>query len=479
MYHTGLMWIPVFGLVVLGLAFQPTRAGTDPAALLRAGQFDAALSAVRDDLKSHPHDARLLTMEGIALTQLGHEQLALQSYRRALAAAPDYLPAMEGAAQIEYKLGDAAAAIPHLDKLIEINANDQTAHAMRGVLAARAGKCSQAVEDFGAASDAIAHQPDAVRQYGTCLFRSKRWPEAERTFGSLLAANSRDVRAAYGVAAAQIEAGEYEQAVSTLKPFAEDGPALALSANALEELGRTPEAIADLRSAILAEPRRESFYTQFAELCFTYKSYQAGVDLLNAGLTQLPGSAKLYLARGILRVQQGNYDAADADFAAAERLDPKEASGADAAVLALVQANHLDEAERVLAQKLNQHPRDAELYFFQADVLNRQGDAHGSMAAAQRAVALRPDFVMAHDLLARLYQEAGDVAKAVQECQAALKSDPEDETALYRWLRILSARHQAGDASAIESLTDRWNKTRQKLKEEDLRESRYRIFTSP
>jgi tetratricopeptide (TPR) repeat protein len=180
-----------------------------------------------------------------------------------------------------------------------------------------------------------------------------------------------------------------------------------------------------------------------------------------------------------LRVQQGNYDAADADFAAAERLDPKEASGADAAVLALVQANHLDEAERVLAQKLNQHPRDAELYFFQADVLNRQGDAHGSMAAAQRAVALRPDFVMAHDLLARLYQEAGDVAKAVQECQAALKSDPEDETALYRWLRILSARHQAGDASAIESLTDRWNKTRQKLKEEDLRESRYRIFTSP
>jgi tetratricopeptide (TPR) repeat protein len=213
--------------------------------------------------------------------------------------------------KLSTKLGDAAAAIPHLDKLIEINANDQTAHAMPGVLAARAGKCSQAVEDFGAVPEAIAHQPDAIRQYGTCLFRSKRWQEAERIFGSLLAANSRDVRAAYGVAAAQIEAGEYEQAVSTLEPFAEDGQALALSANALEELGRTPEAIADLRNAILADPRRESFYTQFAELCFTYKPCQAGVDVIDAGLTQLPGSAKSYLAWGILRVQQGNYEAAE------------------------------------------------------------------------------------------------------------------------------------------------------------------------
>jgi hypothetical protein len=70
--------------------------------------------------------------------------------------------------------------------------------------------------------------------------------------------------------------------VSTLKTFAEDGQALASSANALEELGLTPEAIADLRNAILADPRRESFCTQFVELCFTYKSYQAGVDVIDA-----------------------------------------------------------------------------------------------------------------------------------------------------------------------------------------------------
>ena len=466
------MWIRAVSLA-LGLAFQTT----DPAALLREGKFHEALSAVRQELSTHPGDARFLTMQGIALAQLGDEAGALQSYRRALAAAPEYLPALEGAAQIEYKTNDAQA-IAHLDRLIEINANDETAHAMRGAMEARVGKCAQAVDDFAAASEAIGQQLVALREYGACLFRLKRWNDAERTFGRLLAADPQDRRAAYGVAASLIEARRFEEAISALNPFVKDAQALALSANALEALGRTPEAIADLRSAIVADPRRESFYTEFADLCFTYKSYQAGIDVINAGLTQLPQSAKLYLARGILRVQQGNYDAADADFAKAERLDPKETSGADAAVLALVQANHLDEAEQALDQKLRRHPRDAELYFFKADVLNRKGDSQSSMAAAKQAVALRPDFAMAHDLLASLYQQTGDEKKAITECQAALRTNPEDETALYRWLRILSAGHQANDVSAISSLRDRWNKAREKQKEEDLRESRYRISTS-
>ena len=359
------------------LALSMALPSTDPASLLRSGRYREALSAVEDELKSHPGDARLLTMQGIALGQMGEEGAALKSYRKALSAAPDYLPALEGAAQIEYKTNDAEAVI-HLDRLIKINARDETAHAMRGALAAAAGRCESAVTDFAAATGALAKQPDAVRQYGACLFRLQRWNEAERTFATLLNAHPDDKRAAYGVASSQIEAGQFEQTLATMRPFPNDAQALALSANALEALGRTPEAIADLRSAIVGDPKRESFYTQFAELCFTYKSYQAGVDVLNAGLTQLPQSAKLYLARGVLLVQQGKYDGADADFVTADRLDPREAASADAAVLALVQANRLEEANRALNEKLKEHPRDAHLFFFKADVLNREGDSQGA-----------------------------------------------------------------------------------------------------
>lgn len=466
-----MIWISAVGWLLV-LASQ----ATDPAALLRSGRYQEALTAVQSELKAHPEDPRLLTMEGIALAQLGKESAALKSYRRALSGAPDYLPALEGAAQIEYKTHDGEAFV-HLDRLLKINAQDETAHAMRGVLEARAGRCEQGAADFGAAPNAIAKKPDALRQYGTCLFRLRRWNEAERTFTTLLAADAGDKRAAYGVASSQIEAGEFEQAVATLKPFADDAEALALSANALEALGRTPDAIADLRSAIVTDPKNESFYTQFAELCFTYKSYQAGVDVLSAGLTQLPNSAKLYVARGVLLVQQGNYESADADFAKAERLDPREGTSADAAVLALVQANRLAEADHTLDEKLKQHPRDSQLFFLRADVLSREGDVKGSLAAVNEAIRLRPDFVVAHDLLARLYLQKGDEMKAIAECQAALSSDPNDETALYRWLRILSGRHRGDEVKELAQVTERWRQARERQKQADLRESRYRIFT--
>src|ERR1700733_6346354 len=157
-----MMWIRAYGLV-LSLALQ----STDPGSLLRSGRNQEALGAVQDQLKSHPGDARLLTMQGIALAQMGEETAALKSYRKALSAAPDYLPALEGAAQIEYKTNDVGAIV-HLDRLIQNKARDDTAHAMRGGRAAGAGKCERAVADFAAAPDALAKQPDALRQYGAC-----------------------------------------------------------------------------------------------------------------------------------------------------------------------------------------------------------------------------------------------------------------------------------------------------------------------
>ncbi len=467
------MWPPLPALLLFWLRFQTQ----DPAVLLRAGEFAQALTAVQSQLKAQPNNPRLLTMQGIALAQLGRESTALSSYRKALTHSPDYLPALEGAAQIEYKTDNPEARI-HLAHLLKLNARDQTAHAMRGSLEARVGQCEQAVADFAAATDELAKQPDAQRQNGTCLFRLQRWTDSEDAFAALLNINPQDNHAAYGMASAQIQAGELEQAVKTLQAFPNDAQALALSAGALEALGRTPDAIANLRNAIIADPKRESFYTQFAELCFTYKSYEAGVAVLTAGLTQLPTSAKLYLARGVLFVQQAKYEAADADFATAEKLDPREATSSDAKILALVQANRLNEANHSLDEKLKQHPRDAQLHFFKADVLSRLNDNKGSMVAVKQAIALRPDFPMAHDLLARLYLQSGDEARAITECQAALKSDPQDETALYRWLRILNARHRASDAGALAYVTEHWKQAREKQKEADIRESRYRIFTA-
>jgi protein involved in temperature-dependent protein secretion len=51
--------------------------------------------------------------------------------------------------------------------------------------------------------------------------------------------------------------------------------------------------------------------------------------------------------------------------------------------------------------------------------------------AASKAVVLKPDFVMARDLLAKLYLESGQLEKAEQQCRMALRDNPSDQEALY------------------------------------------------
>jgi hypothetical protein len=64
----------------------------------------------------------------------------------------------------------------------------------------------------------------------------------------------------------------------------------------------TPGAVALLRRAVLLDPRNVNLYLDFAALSFAHQSFQVGIDMIGAGLMQIP-SGPLYLTRGVLYVQ--------------------------------------------------------------------------------------------------------------------------------------------------------------------------------
>jgi tetratricopeptide (TPR) repeat protein len=76
---------------------------------LRAQNYGQAIELVQSQLPHAAKDYRLLTLQGIALSGLGKDRDALTAYHRALAISPDYLAALEGAAQLEYKAGNSRA----------------------------------------------------------------------------------------------------------------------------------------------------------------------------------------------------------------------------------------------------------------------------------------------------------------------------------------------------------------------------------
>jgi tetratricopeptide (TPR) repeat protein len=357
---------------------------------------------------------------------------------------------------------------------------------MLGALAWKQGNCPGAVEHFGQAKPAIASQPDALREYGGCLLRLRKPDEAIVVLRDLAALRPEDAHARYLLALALMDATRFRDAIEALAPLAAgarpDAVALELTANAHEALGETPRAVELLREAMLLEPHRLDLYLDFASLAFAHQSFQVGIDVIDAGLTQLPDSAQLYLARGVLHVQLGEYPEADSDFDKAERLDPARAMGSVARSLAQVQQNNLDDALATVRAQLKMNSKDPVAHYVLADLLSRQGAAPGSpefaqaVAAAQEAVRLRPDFFLARDILSRLYLEAGEKDKAIEQCRLALRDNPSDEIALYRLIRALQASGRADVKAEVPELLKRFNAAREETQKRQARESQYRLI---
>ncbi|PYV80457.1 MAG: hypothetical protein DMG93_18905, partial [Acidobacteria bacterium] len=76
---------------------------------LRNREFKKALTLVQVALKKSPEDPQLWAMQGTAYSGTGHRKEALNSFRTALRISPDYVPALRGAAQIEYDSGSQEA----------------------------------------------------------------------------------------------------------------------------------------------------------------------------------------------------------------------------------------------------------------------------------------------------------------------------------------------------------------------------------
>lgn len=476
----------VFGLLAVFLVAVPVLQSQDGSlvsitAALQDKQFERAVQLLHRALQQSPRDARLWTLQGIALSGQGQTKQALASFRTSLKVSPDYLPALEGAAQIEYQAGTEAAG-PLLDHILRLRPNDPTSHAMLAVIAYRNHDCEKSVRHFAQSGPVLDGQLSALQEYGVCLVRLKQTDQAILEFRRALALHpeSQDVRSQ--LAAVQLRAKRPGEAIATLAPLLEsehvDDPVLELAAVAYEKQGDTPKAAATLRKAIVKSPRNTDLYLDFADLCIQHQSFQTGVDMMNAGLALRPDAAPLYLARGVLYVQLARFDDAQADFEQAETLDPRHSFGAAALGLTAVQQHDPDQALATVKEKLAKQPHDPFLLYLQADILSQKGSDPGSaeflaaLHSAMQAVAIQPTLVPAHDVLAKLYLQSGQNEQAVQQCRKALENDPKDQTAVYH---LIQALRKTGQKDDVPALLKRLAQLRQEATEQERERNRYRL----
>lgn len=448
---------------------------------LRAGKFTDALQLLEPLLRQFPSNSQLLTLQGLAYSGSGQKQAALVSFHSALKSSPDYLPALEGAAQIEYETGgrDAAELLQHV---VRIAPDDPTANAMLGSLAYKNRNCQEAASHFEKAGALLQSEPAALRQYGTCLARMKRYDPAIGVFQKLVEVPGDDREDRVRLASLHVSNGNPGDAIEVLQPELQDHPdatVLSLAAAAYEAQKDTPQAVKLLHQALVENPKDIDLYLQFADLSFVHQSFQVGVDMMSAGLKLQPNAAALYFARGVLYVQLADYDHAEGDFEKAEELDPQLSVSDAARGMIAQQKDDLDKALAVVRARLSKKPDDALLLYVQADILVQKNPDVGSpafnqaIASAQRAVKVQPGLVAARDTLAKLYLQAEKDQLAVEQSREALRYDPNDQVGLYH---LIVGLRKTGQKEELPVLLKRLAELRQKATREEGEHNRYKLI---
>ncbi len=423
-------------------------------------QFPRALQLVDRALRRDPRDPHVWTFRGAVLSGLGARHDALEAYRRALTFRPSYIPALEGAAQIQYTGGDPEAETI-LERIVKLQPANEVAHAMLGELAYGRHDCNTAVAHFVRAGEQKKANPDVLSHFGGCLFQLKRPYDAAGVFRQALSRAPDDANLRFNMGLSLLEANQPGEAVELLQPLTQtlvpEADSLTVLAEAYESAGQTANAISALRRAVELYPREPQHYRLLAALCIRHDAYGLANEIVDAGIHNAPDSAILYTMRGLLYALTGQVDKAGAAFDDATRVAPGDADGRLGLAITLFSAARFAESARVLREVLVRDPRDARANYFLARVLLRESNDPGSpefeeaKAAVASALMSKPDFAQALLLEAKIYLKLHRESDAIRVLEKTVQLDPTSGSAIYQLSIAYSRAGRKEDAAKMRS----------------------------
>ena len=245
----------------------------------------------------------------------------------------------------------------------------------------------------------------------------------------------------------QGEAGYAETVLRSMLSHADDAGLHSLLGRALQQGKHQADAAAQFQIAARMDPSEIHVFDFGASLMKVDVS--AAQTVLQYGLTKYPRSIKVRVALALAMYAQGRTDEGAELLCSAADLDPLDVNPME--VLAdtgiIPQAVQARAAER-LDDLRKTHPHDGLLLFDYAMVQSgrwsgtKQPTSPELVSMLQSALILDPTLAKAHFELARIDEEAENVAGEIHELLEAIRLDP--QSAKYHY-RLAFAYRRAGD----------------------------------
>jgi tetratricopeptide (TPR) repeat protein len=372
------------------------------------------------------------------------------------------------------RLNDFGKAAIFFKKATDLNPERVSAAKNLGTVLWFAGRKQESAAVFASLEKRIPADPVPQLYLGLNAYDAKDMDSAAAHFeraGSLASENP-DVFPV--VLDSYLSAGRFELAASILKDRTRSGHH---SSQTYRWLGDAydgqllPEkAYAAYIKAIEIEPNLPENYLALAAFSIEHANLPFAREILNRGLQQVPGSAKLKLELGLAWALQGNFDTAKQEFVDASASDAKWAVPLLALGVTELQTGNAEGAAENFRKAQRIEPNAYYCYYLHGLALTRTPRIHDSAVLAEatvelrRAVALDPKQSQPRALLAQTETLAGRTAAAEADFHEALRLNPKDTTALYR-LGLLCRKE--GKTAEAERLLAEFQRAKNKSHDEE------------
>lgn len=395
------------------------------------GQFDSAISDLREALNDQPKSVELLSLMAVAYERSGKAELADRQYADALKSSnsnPDVV--LRYVAFLQRK-GDAARAEEILTEAASRNSGNLQVWSSLAQVRLSRQNWSGAL----AIADAMGRVDEgrlAAEQIRAAAFAGQN--KIEESIAALEAAHKAAPDApqpALALASAYVKQGKPDKAAALLQATSDKFPA---NAQLLVFLGqaklaekKNDEALQSFRKAVEQQPKEPAGYTALTELYVQSKDYDAADKVLKAGLAELPGNVAFRLSLAGLQIVRGNNDAAISQYEAILQDQPNSLVAINNLVSLLLD-NRSDKPSLERAFELSEKLKSSNVPQFQ-DTLGwaqyKRGDVKGAIATLEAAVAGVSNLAAVHYHLGMSYAAAGQAEKAAERFKTALSLEPD------------------------------------------------------
>jgi cellulose synthase operon protein C len=230
-----------------------------------------------------------------------------------------------------------------------------------------------------------------------------------------------------------LKQGQADKAMALLQDmnnkFPGNAQLLVLTGKAFAVQKKDEEAVRSLKAAVAAQPKDPIGYSALYEFYVQKTNLNAAVDVIQAGLRELPADVNFRLALAGLQIQKGDNDEAIAQYESILKDQPKSVVAINNLVSLLLDRSDKDSLNRAFALsddlKSTNVPQFQDTYGW---AQYKRGDYKAAVSTLENAATKAPKLAALHYHLGMSYKAAGAVDKAEEQFKAALDLEPDGTT---------------------------------------------------